>query len=75
MSGPLSHEEAAAILAELGAGGFIKRMPKATPLTERETDRRRAAEIVAQAILEQVQRCEEAERAAEQHRRELEDKP
>jgi len=61
-SEPLTRAEAAAILSKVGAAFLIKHMPQVRPLTEREIEKRRALEIAAQAILYQVQRCEEVER-------------
>lgn len=58
---PIGRAEAAGILARLGVACVIKHMPEVRPLTPRERDKRGALVIVAQAILDQVRRCEEAE--------------
>jgi len=59
---PLSREEATAILAELAV--TVPTMPRVRAMSPREADRRRARRVYAQALLEQVRRCEEAEVAA-----------
>jgi hypothetical protein len=59
---PLSKAEAAAAILRLKAAGLIRHMPEVRPLTRREADRKGALEIVAQAILAQVEACEAAER-------------
>lgn len=58
---PLSKAEAAGIVARLQAAGLLKHMPQVQPLTVRETECQRAAKILAQAILDQVERCEALE--------------
>jgi len=63
---PLSHTEAAAALAKYGLASLMKHMPEVKPLTVREIEHHRAACIIAQGILEQVQRCEDAERALDE---------
>jgi len=65
---PLSHGEAVALLARVRAqcgmpAAAPKVIPAARPLTLREDDRRRALRIVAQAIRDQAQRCDDVERA------------
>jgi hypothetical protein len=57
---PLTRDEAAAILARLKAAPKV--VPAARPVTPREADKRGAARVLAQAILDAVARCEEAER-------------
>lgn len=64
-SEPLNRAEAAGILARMQSAGLIKHMPQVRPLTVREVECGRAAQIIAQAILDQVQRCEDAEREGE----------
>jgi hypothetical protein len=56
---PISREDAVAILAQLGVS--IRSMPSPRQWTVRQEECRRALQIVAQAIVEQVARCEEAE--------------
>lgn len=60
---PLTHAEAARILAELGAAGLMRHVPQVKPRTVRQAERHRALQLVAQAIADQVRRCEEAEAA------------
>jgi hypothetical protein len=57
---PLTHDEAAAVLRHLHARPKV--VPPARPVTPREADKRGAARVLAQAILDAVARCEEAER-------------
>jgi hypothetical protein len=64
---PLSRDEARAALTHLvqrfGSPPPMKPMPSARVLTVRQAERCRAWQIVAQAIVEQVTRCEAAEEA------------
>jgi hypothetical protein len=62
---PPTRQEAIHLLDQLGALGLMKHMPIVRPLTVRQAECQKAAQILAQGILEQVQRCEEAERAVE----------
>lgn len=65
---PLSRAEAAAALEQLRQRfGTVapKAIPHARPLTVREDDRRRSARVLAEAILDQVARCEAAEQDGE----------
>lgn len=61
---PLTRAEAAGALAHYGLAWLMKHVPEVKPLTLRQAERQKAAKIYAQGILEQIQRCEEAERAA-----------
>jgi hypothetical protein len=61
---PISHPEAAAILAGLHAKGLIKPMPKVRAMSPRAADCHKAARMIAQAIVWQVERCEAAEQTA-----------
>ena len=56
---PLTRDEAAAILARLKVAPKV--VPMVRELTPREADRRAAARVVAQAILDAVARCEDVE--------------
>lgn len=56
---PISHEDAVAILAQLRAS--VRAMPSPRPWTVRQEECRRALQIVAQAIVDQVARCEDVE--------------
>lgn len=58
---PLTRAEAAGILSKIGIAGVMKHMPEVKPLTRRAMDYRRAAGILAQAIIEQVRLCEDLE--------------
>jgi hypothetical protein len=60
---PLSRAEAAAVIASLGAANLMKHMPQVRPLTVRQIECHRAACLVAHGIVEQIQRCEDAEEA------------
>lgn len=64
-SAPLTRSEAAGILSKLhakfSAAGAMKHMPQVKPLTLRAMNCRRAAGILAQAIQEQIERCEVVE--------------
>jgi hypothetical protein len=70
---PLTRAEAAGFLAKLGAMAAIKHMPQAKPLTERSYARTKALSIVLDAIADQTERCDAAERPIETPVRE--DKP
>jgi hypothetical protein len=59
---PLTHAEACGVLARLAAARLIHHMPRARVLTVRDLERRRALQIVAQAIRDQVATCEAVER-------------
>jgi len=61
---PLSQAEAAGILAQLGAQGFVRSISEVPMITQREADKRVAAKMVVAEMLESIQRCEELERAA-----------
>lgn len=61
----VSRAEAKEILERLGFENTLKPMPNVRLMTLREAERQKAARILAQGILEQIQRCEEAERAIE----------
>ena len=63
---PLTHTEAVRVLEHLGARGHVKRMPAVRAMTVRQAECQKAAKILAQGILEQIARCEDAERAVEQ---------
>jgi len=63
---PLTKAEAAGILAKLGAAAAMKHMPQVGKISLRRVEHLKAAKILAAGIVEQIQRCEEAERAAEQ---------
>lgn len=58
---PLTHAEACGIIARLNAQGLLKPMPTVRAMTVREADRRIALRQIAALVLDQVQRCEEAE--------------
>lgn len=62
---PFTRAEARAILGRLEAMGALKSMPKARPLTQRQAECRRALAIITEGIVEQVRRCDDAERAGE----------
>lgn len=62
---PFTRSEAAGILAKLNAARLVKHMPEAKPMTLRQAERGKALRILAQGILLQVERCEEAEREPE----------
>lgn len=62
----LTREEATAWLARIGAmvkavPAAPKVIPNARPLTAREADKRAALRVLAQAIRDQAQRCEDVE--------------
>lgn len=59
---PLTRAEAAGVIARLGAAGLMKHVPELKLKSQREMERGRALAIVAQAITEQVDRCEAVER-------------
>jgi len=63
---PLSHEEARRALAQLGALGLLKPMPKARPMSTRIADIHAASRVIAAAIVDSVERCEQLERAAQE---------
>lgn len=62
---PIGRTEAKEIYERLGLGAVLKQIPQVKPLTLRQAECQKAAKIVAQGILEQIQRCEEAERDSE----------
>lgn len=66
---PIGKAEAAGILARFGLAPLMKHVPNARPLTARQVACRRAQQIILQGILEQIQRCEAAERFVELERR------
>lgn len=58
---PFTRAEAAGMLSKMGLAGVVRHMPEVKPLTLHAMNCRRAAGIVAQAILEQVRICNELE--------------
>lgn len=63
---PLTKAEAAGILNRLGLAVAMKHMPEVKIRTVRQTERLRAVAILMEGIAAQSERCDEAERAAEQ---------
>jgi hypothetical protein len=63
---PLTQAEATGALARFNATGLVRQMPDVRPSRVRTIERGRALRITAQGILEQVERCEAVERAADQ---------
>jgi hypothetical protein len=63
---PLSHAEAVAALRQIaGATSPIKTLPRVRVRSARAVDVAHARRIYAQALVEQIERCEAAERALE----------
>lgn len=58
---PLTKAEACEALRALGIAAAMRHMPEVKPLSIRQQERRKALQLIAQAITEQVQRCEEVE--------------
>lgn len=62
---PISRAEARGILSQWGAAHLMKHIPEVKPMNLRQRECKRALSIVMQGIVEQVKRCDEAERAVE----------
>lgn len=59
---PISKAEAAGIMAKFGLAGMMKHMPEVKPLPPRQRDKFKALQIVLDAIAEQTERCDQAEK-------------